>query len=357
MHVRQAPDLLLQLMSESLAEVEGTLSQILVLQNLQSLDSNRATHGVAAVGGPVLPRLDLHHDVVVAKGSADRVHAAAQRLAEHKNVGLDVVVVARQHAPSPRKPGLDLIPDPEHIVLSAQIADPLNVPLSGHANPSLSLDGLYVIRADVGVSGKLLLQSLQIVIRNAIHTRHVRAKAILAIRISGRRDRSQCSAPEIALGKQDTSLIVGNPLDVVAPSTGKLARCFPSLDTTVHGQDLVVSEHGSEVLGELGVLVVPESARRQRNGTSLLSHHLHQPWVAMSLVHRRVGRQEIKIPLAIRIPHKDSLSLGQHRRNGVVVVRPIAKPLLDQLLRSRHGELSSRSEQLRAQRTLRNALR
>lgn len=60
-------------------------------------------------------------------------------------------------------------------------------------------------------------------------------------------------------------------------------RTRTTLDTGVHGQDLIVAKVLGDVLGVHGHNVVVERSRSQRELGTLLLHHLHQPRVAVTL--------------------------------------------------------------------------
>jgi hypothetical protein len=59
----------------------------------------------------------------------------------------------------------------------------------------------------------------------------------------------------------------------------------------------------------------------------------HDLGVTMSLVDRGIGREEIKVLLAFRIPHINALSFGQHYGERVIVVGPMAVFEIHEILR------------------------
>ena len=65
---------------------------------------------------------DAEHDVVVGQGGGDGQDATAERLAQHQNVRLDVLVVDGQPPAGAAQTRLHLVGDPQHPVARAHLA-------------------------------------------------------------------------------------------------------------------------------------------------------------------------------------------------------------------------------------------
>ena len=86
-------------------------------------------------------RDDVEH-VVVGRDRRDRVETAAQRLAEHVDVGHHALVVAREGAAGPPQTRLDLVGDHEHVVLAADRPHVAQEALRRDDHAALALDRL-----------------------------------------------------------------------------------------------------------------------------------------------------------------------------------------------------------------------
>ena len=59
-------------------------------------------------------------------------------------------------------------------------------------------------------------------------------------------------------------------------------------------------------------LVVVESAGGERDVLRLVGEGLEDLWVAVTLVHGRVCAEEVKVALAIHVPHKHARTTREH---------------------------------------------
>jgi hypothetical protein len=100
-------------------------------------------------------------------------------------------------------------------------------------------------------------------------------------------------------------------LDLVSPLAGNLDGGLDGFGARVHGQDHVIAEEGRDLLGPDGEDVVVEGARAQRQPAGLLGQGLDQLRVAVALVDGAVGREEVEVVLALRIPHVHALGTGE----------------------------------------------
>lgn len=125
---------------------------------------------------------------------------------------------------------------------------------------------------------------------------------------------------EVVSDTEDESLAGLNALDLVRPLTGNLDGGLGSLSTSVHGQRHVVAEDIADLLRPAGEDIVVESTGAEGQAAGLLDEDLDELGVAVALVDGTVGRQEVKVVAALRVPDVDTLSLGEDNGNGVVVV-------------------------------------
>ncbi len=125
---------------------------------------------------------------------------------------------------------------------------------------------------------------------------------------------------EAAVGKHKTGLVGGNALDVVSPTTSKLAGRLPRLDTRVHGKHALVTEILGHELGILAKSVVVERTGCQCDLLGLLEQGIDEDWMRMSLVDAGVRGQAVEIALAFNIPDMDTLAARENNGECVAVV-------------------------------------
>ena len=105
------------------AELGRPLDQPLLDQHLQRGAGDGAGERVAAEGRAVLAGLQDAEDVGVGEDGRDRVEAAAQRLADQRDVGLDALVLLGEELAGAAEAGLDLVEDQGDAVAGADVAD------------------------------------------------------------------------------------------------------------------------------------------------------------------------------------------------------------------------------------------
>ena len=298
-------------------------SQILIVEDVQGDAGHRAGHGVAAVGGAVLSGPDRQHHVVVGQHAAHRVHAAGQGLAEDQHVRTHALVVHRQHVPGPGEARLDLVGHHQHVALGAERAARREVAVVGDEHPGLALDRLHQERAHRLV-GERSRHGVDVVVRHRHEARRRRAEAGVAGRVRRERHDRDRAPVEVAGAHHDLRLIRGDALAVVAPPTCQLEGRLDALGPRVHQQRLVEAEALGQLLLDGPELVVVEGPRRQGQRARLVHDRLHQPGVAVPLVHGGVGRQEVVVLLALHVPHGAAGPPREHDREGVVVVGAVA---------------------------------
>lgn len=128
---------------------------------------------------------------------------------------------------------------------------------------------------------------------------------------------------EVILCTQDDGFIFRNALDLVSPLAGDFDTCLDSLGAGVHRHDHVKAKVASNKLGKAGEDVIVESTGAQSYSRSLVYQCSNQFGVAVTLVHGRVGGEEVKVVTAFRVPDRSTLSPSKDNRKRVVVVGSI----------------------------------
>ena len=84
-------------------------------------------------------------------------------------------------------------------------------------------------------------------------------------------------------------------------------------------------------LREAAELVVEEGAAGERQLAELLARDRDQALVAVTEVERGVAREAVEVAATVDVDHPGAVALGEHHRQGVVVVRGVALGGLDVL--------------------------
>lgn len=119
---------------------------------------------------------------------------------------------------------------------------------------------------------------------------------------------------------KDPSLLLRNTLDLVRPLAGNLDGSLNGFSSSAHGQNHVVAENAADLLSPLGEDIVVEGPGAEGQSTSLLGKSLDEFGVAVALVDGAVGREEVVVVAALRVPDVDALSAGEDYGERVVVV-------------------------------------
>ena len=96
------------------AQRRGRVDEPAVRQQAQDLAADGARERVAAERAAVLARAETPRTSSRADDRRDRQDAAAERLAEHVDVGLHILVLAREEPAGAAEAGLDLVGDEQH---------------------------------------------------------------------------------------------------------------------------------------------------------------------------------------------------------------------------------------------------
>ena len=300
------------LLAENLAETLGILHEVLVLDHLQGGDGDLGGNGVATEGGTMLTRFDIQHDIIVGQHGAHGHHATAEGLAEDKDVGTHILVVAGQHLTRTGDTALHLVGHEQHIVFLADIIAFLQVAIVRHIDAGLTLDGFeQEARHLLAVFSEAFLQRVGIVVGNAQEAGGHGTIVGVALGVVAHGDDGDGAAVEVTLAADDFHLVVGDAFFHHTPTAGQLQTCLVGLGTGVHGQHLVIAEIFGDIFLPLTQTVIVESTAREGQLVGLVAHSLDNLRVAMTLVDSGIGGKEVKIAFAFAVPHKSAFAFGE----------------------------------------------
>ncbi|KAI3475961.1 hypothetical protein L1887_62519 [Cichorium endivia] len=328
-----------ELLAELFAKLLCALGKLFVDQHVDGSAGDGASERVAAVRRTVLARLDAQHHLAISQNGRDRVDAARERLAERDNVRAHAVVLVAEHLARPAEPGLDLVADEEHVVLAAQLLDALEVSIAGHDNARLALDRLHEERGDlVAVLVEDLFEVVCIVVAD-VHVIDARTDAVeegtetgARLGVGGHGDDAEGAAVEVACDREQTRLALGDALLHVAPLARELERRLDRLGARVHGKHHLVSKRLGDLFGKGRKGRVVEGARAERELLRLRHERAHNVRVAVALVDRTVGGEEVEVLTSLGVPDVGALRAVKDDGQRVVVVRAVLGFLVDGLL-------------------------
>mmetsp|Transcript_16859 Transcript_16859/g.43198 ORF Transcript_16859/g.43198 Transcript_16859/m.43198 type:complete len:298 (-) Transcript_16859:104-997(-) len=264
-------------------------------------------------------------------------------------------MIASQHFASSGKPGLDLISNEQSLVLVQQSLCLAQIPIIRDDHAGLALNWLHHKGHNVGVRLQLCLQGIQVVVRDGLKPRHERAESCVAAWICGRGDSSERTSPEVILGKQHLCLVFRDALDVISPAPCQLQCSLAALHAGVHWQNLVKPEQLGDILFVLAQDIVEEGPGCECKLGSLICQSAHNFWVTVALVDGRIGAEEVKVALAVDIPHKHSLAALENHGQRRIVVCTEGVLLADNLVLSGAGSGTASCGQRRARYRAHNA--
>ena len=317
----------LQAGAEPLAEDARAFLHLAGGQQLDHGRADGAGQRVAAERRPVLAGLEQAEDLAVRDHGRQRHDAAAERLAEHVDVGLDALAVAGERRAGAAQARLDLVGDHQHAAARGDLTHLRQETLRRHDHAGLALDGLEQHGHGVVVDGGL--DGVGVPERNVYEARGVGGERLAGVLVVAERDDRRGTAVEIALHHDDLGPALGDALGFVPPLAGGLDRGLDGLDAGVHGQDHVLAAHLGQRLHERAERLGVERARGQRDLAQLRLRGRHQRRVAVAEVDRRVGRQAVDVVVAVEVGDAGALGRGDDHRQRGVVVRPVRLDLVD----------------------------
>ena len=210
-------------LEEHRADARGVLDQAVALDDAQRRQAGRHRQAIAPVRRLVhVAALERADRPVVDLATGDHGGhghvAAAQRLADEDDVGLEAPVLQREPPAGAPEPGLDLVEDEQGAVAPAERLRPLQV-ARRHGGHEPALDRLDDEGRDV-LGAQLRLQGGEVAVGNELATGQQRAEALLEELVAHHRERPERDAVKAALARDQ------------ARSPGRRAR---ELHGGVHG--------------------------------------------------------------------------------------------------------------------------
>ena len=263
---------------------------------------------------------DVEHGVI--RGDRRQRHdPAAEGLAEHVDVGHDLLVVAGEGVPGARQTGLDLVGDHEHVPLGAQRPDVPQEAVRRDDDTTLALDRLEQHRDRlVAHCGP---QRLDVAIGHDDEAGRVGPVIVPGDLVGGEGHDRRGAAMEVAGHDDDGAPVLGQTLDPPTPAARHLERCLNRLRAGIHRQHKVFAGQGGEITGERAELIGVERPRGERQRVQLPLRRRHEPWMPVPEVERRIAGQRIEIAPPLHIPHEGTLAAGDDDIQRAVVARGI----------------------------------
>ncbi len=328
---------LAEVMVESPAEVGGAGLRLAGLEHGDNLAADGARERVPAEGAAVRPRRKHPEYVPVGDDCGQRNDAASEGLAEHVDIGDDVLVVARERPPSAAQSRLDLVGDQQRAGARAQVPHGGEIAVRRHDHAGFALDGLDQDTDGAIVDGRG--HGRDVAVRNAAEARRERPEVLIGGRVVGEADDGRGATVEVAVAHHDHRLVGGNALDEIAPPTRGLDGGLHRLGAGVHRQHRFLAAQAGERFGEGVELVVVEGAAGEREAIELPVGGRDEPRVAVAEVERGVGGEEVEVAVSARVADPRALALDDRHRQWVVVVSKVVGRL--GLCRVREGHHAS----------------
>ena len=319
---------------EILALFPGLLGIIIPFQDLQRLDTAGAGQRVAAKGGAVGTGGVNAQDIIVGSHSRQRHYAAAQSLAQDKDVGLHGFMLHREHIAGTGKTGLDFVGHEQDIVLGADLTHLLQVAGRRHDDAGFALDGLG--QESHGVFGDGGFQSSGVAVRDHFKAGGVGSVIVFSQRIVGEADDGNGTAMEIVFANDDLLLAVFHALDFRAPAAGCLQSSLHGFGAGVHGQHHVLAGGMAQSFIEIAQDGVVESAAGQSDFIQLVFGRGHDLRMTVSEIVSGVSGQHIVILASFRIVYFSAFRLDDDYVLGMIVMSAVFVGLVDDLLSSKH---------------------
>ena len=111
---------------------------------------------------------------------------------------------------------------------------------------------------------------------------------------------------EVGRGEKRLNNFLKSPFSICPVSM----EPYQTVLTCVHGEDFVVAEHLGDELLELSEHVIVEGARGKGEHACLVHERFDNTGVAVALVDRRVGAEEVIVAVTLHVPHEHTLKVG-----------------------------------------------
>jgi hypothetical protein len=231
--------------------------------------------------------------------------------------------------------GLNLVGEQERSVPRGDLAQLSEIALGRNHDPGLALDRFDEHRHRA--VGHRRGDGVGIAERQQSIAAGERAEALAILLARGEADDRRRAAVEVVVENQDLRLFGGNSLDRLPPFARQLDRGLDRLGATVHRQEAIETGESADLLAQPAELVVAEGARTQGQALRLFGERLDQAGMAMSLIDRRVGGEEVQIAVPFDVPDPDAFAAGDDDLERMIVVRAVLFFERDQVLRGERG--------------------
>ena len=215
---------------------------------------------------------------------------------------------------------LDFIGDEQDVMFLAECLCFCEIPVGWHVNACFSLDGFHEESGHVGVIAQGIFERRDVVIWNGDEAFGIRPE--IGSRAAVIRERNDgCGASvEVPLANDDLRLLRRDSFSFVCPFAANLDGGFDGFGAGIHRQHFFETKELGDKLLINTQLVVVKSTRSERKRFCLSHHGIDDARMAVALIHRRVGREEIVVPFAFQIPYIYAFAAREHDRQRVIIV-------------------------------------
>src|SRR6516225_10272135 len=220
------------------------------------------------------------------------------------------------------EPGLNLVENQNNVVARTNLAHRFEITCGRNNHPRLALDGFD--QEGDRISRDRPFECGGVAKRhNAAEATGEGTEAVARDCIGAKADDGQGTTVEVVGADDDFGPVFWDTLYLIAPFTRDLDCAFHRFGARVHGQNLVRTGGGAELLAEQRELVVHEGARSNSEPRRLLGQCRQDARVTMPLIDRRICRQTIEVTPAVDIPNPDAMATGEHDIERLVIVRAV----------------------------------
>ena len=131
---------------------------------------------------------------------------------------------------------------------------------------------------------------------------------------------SDWAAPKISSWPEQHSLIIGDTLDPVGPSSRQKACSLIGLAPSIHRHELIIAKQAGHVLSKGSNRLCVEISRSLCQFRGLGNHSFKNLGVDVTLVAGTVASQTVHVAMALAIPNVDTLApLERHGQRSVIL--------------------------------------